>query len=671
MADEMGTGKTIQSIAFLVALFFSNKWPGTAIVVCPATVIKQWVQEIHRWWPPFRVAVLHSSGSAFTSGKGSIRGISKSLISRMHSKGHIIVTSYEGIRLYRDQIMNLAWGYAILDEGHKIRNPEADITISCKMFRTPHRIILSGTPIQNNLNELWSLFDFVFPGRLGTLNVFQSQFAFPIKLGGYANASAIQVQAAYKCACILRDLITPYLLRRMKKDVATSMPTKNEQVLFCKLTPVQRGVYEDFLASPELNDIFEGKRQVLYGIDILRKICNHPDLLFRQQQSSTVDYGAAAKSGKMTVTRSLLQMWKSQQHRVLLFSQTRQMLDILETMVKTLKYKYLRMDGATPVTSRMPMVDTFNRDTSVFVFLLTTKVGGLGVNLTGADRLIIFDPDWNPSTDTQARERAWRLGQTKDVTIYRLMTSGTIEEKIYHRQIFKQFLTNKILEDPKQRRFFKSNDLYDLFSLAPEGVSNETQDLFRGSAEDTQPVGVENVVDDNEGNSQTGETQAQDTILTDILGVDTVLQHENIVSSSRPESVLIEREADRIAKQAIDALKSSQPATHSTVPAFGQRSSSVAGPSSVSLLKNLKSRQNNALEDGVFSDPSEILKNLIAYLRRRNGRRASSQNLVDKFKTTLSNEDTALFRKLLKQVATPERASNGSREWVLKSEYFD
>ena len=164
------------------------------------------------------------------------------------------------------------------------------------------------------------------------------------------------------------------------------------------------------------------------------------------------------------MTMKVLGLWKEQGHRALLFSQTQQMLDILEAAVAAAGYVYRRMDGTTPVSHRMRLIDEFNSDARVFVFLLTTKVGGLGVNLTGADRVLLYDPDWNPSTDAQARERAWRIGQTKEVTVYRLVTAGTIEEKVYHRQIYKEFLTSKVLRDPKQRRFFKAKDLADLFT---------------------------------------------------------------------------------------------------------------------------------------------------------------------------------------------------------------
>ena len=216
------------------------------------------------------------------------------------------------------------------------------------------------------------------------------------------------------------------------------------------------------------------------GIDILRKICNHPDILSLKDSSIQVKkYGDPQRSGKMKVVQALLSLWKPQGHKVLLFCQTRQMQDILEDMVQIDGYNYLRMDGTTPIKDRSEIVDRFNMNADIFLFLLTTKVGGLGINLTGANRIILYDPDWNPASDSQARERAWRLGQKRDVTIYRLMVSGTIEEKIYQRQIFKEFLSQKILQDPKQRRFFKSNDLHDLFTLGDQDEKDtETSNLF-------------------------------------------------------------------------------------------------------------------------------------------------------------------------------------------------
>ncbi|XP_006976785.1 DNA excision repair protein ERCC-6 [Peromyscus maniculatus bairdii] len=501
LGDEMGLGKTIQIIAFLAGLSYSKirtrgsnyrfEGLGPTLIVCPTTVMHQWVKEFHTWWPPFRVAILHETGSYAHKKEKLIRDI-------VHCHG-VLITSYSYIRLMQDDISRHDWHYVILDEGHKIRNPNAAVTLACKQFRTPHRIILSGSPMQNNLRELWSLFDFIFPGKLGTLPVFMEQFSVPITMGGYSNASPVQVKTAYKCACVLRDTINPYLLRRMKSDVkmSLSLPDKNEQVLFCRLTDEQHKVYQNFIDSKEVYRILNGENQIFSGLVALRKICNHPDLFsggpknlsgLPEDELEEDQFGYWKRSGKMIVVESLLKIWHKQGQRVLLFSQSRQMLHILEVFLRAHKYSYLKMDGTTTIASRQPLITRYNEDTSIFVFLLTTRVGGIGVNLTGANRVIIYDPDWNPSTDTQARERAWRIGQKKQVTVYRLLTAGTIEEKIYHRQIFKQFLTNRVLKDPKQRRFFKSNDLYELFTLSSPDASQstETSAIFAGTGSDVQ-----------------------------------------------------------------------------------------------------------------------------------------------------------------------------------------
>lgn len=501
LGDEMGLGKTIQMIAFLTALRTSNivdshkgfENLGPTVLVCPATVMHQWLLELRKWYPAFRVAILHSTGT--------FCGDRKQLVKVIHKSRGILICSYPGVIIYQDFLHALDWHYAVLDEGHKIRNPDAQVTLACKRFRTPHRIILSGSPVQNNLKELWSIFDFIYPGKLGTLPVFMGQFSIPITQGGYANATDMQVQIAYKCACVLRDTIKPFLLRRTKAEVNNKLklPDRSEQVLFCKLTEKQRKLYQHYLDSPTVRDIKMGLCQIFVGLIQLRKICNHPDLFDasecdRQQRQKklqqekrlkhmeffSVDetYGHYQKSGKMMVVDALLKLWKKQGHKVLLFTQSRQMLKLFSTYLNDNNYKYLTMDGSTAIGIRQNLVEEFNTQEDIFVFLLTTRVGGVGVNLIGANRIIIFDPDWNPSTDIQARERAWRIGQTRHVIIYRLLTAGTIEEKIYHRQVFKLYLTNRILKDAKQKRFFKTNDMHELFTLGHDDKNIETKALF-------------------------------------------------------------------------------------------------------------------------------------------------------------------------------------------------
>ena len=637
IGDEMGLGKTIQAIAFLAGLHYSKKITKPVIVVAPATVMKQWVNEFHTWWPPFRVSILHTSGSGMIDvGREARREeemsaqiydasrrkplskaqkAAKKIVDRVVSEGHVLVTTYSGLQTYAELLIPVDWEYAVLDEGHKIRNPNTAITIYCKELRTANRIILSGTPMQNNLVELWSLFDFVFPMRLGTLVNFRQQFEFPIRQGGYANASNLQVQTASRCAETLKDTISPYLLQRIKVDVAADLPKKTEQVLFCKLTRPQRQAYEEFLAGDDMKSIFNGKRQVLYGVDILRKICNHPDLVEHRTLSVKpgYNYGSGVKSGKMVIVRELLDVWKKGGHKTLLFAQHRIMLDILEKYIKSMDgINYRRMDGNTPIPNRQIMVDEFNNNPEAHVFLLTTKVGGLGINLTGADRVIIFDPDWNPSTDIQARERAWRLGQKREVQIYRLMSAGTIEEKIFHRQIFKQFLTNKILRDPKQRQTFQMKDLHDLFTLGgADEVATETGRIFKGTevrfdeekpqlpttsngdsirwggetppqaANDDSDVrdlmgvaSIELLPDEEEQQTAkaSGEgTNSEARIMEGIFarsGVHSALEHDQIINGKKvivADHKIIEREAKKVAAEAANELRKAEEVAR-TVP---------------------------------------------------------------------------------------------------------
>ncbi|XP_057964348.1 protein CHROMATIN REMODELING 8 isoform X2 [Malania oleifera] len=620
IGDEMGLGKTVQVLSFLGALHFSNMYK-PSIIVCPVTLLRQWKREAQKWYPRFCVEMLHDSAQDFPSKKKqaktydsdyesdeSLNSDTEGNLSSKHTKkwdslinrvlgsdSGLLITTYEQLRLLGGKLLDMEWGYAVLDEGHRIRNPNAEVTLVCKQLQTVHRIIMTGAPIQNKLTELWSLFDFVFPGKLGVLPVFEAEFSVPISVGGYANASPLQVSTAYRCAVVLRDLIMPYLLRRMKADVNAQLPKKTEHVLFCSLTAEQRSVYRAFLASSEVEQIFDGNRNSLYGIDVMRKICNHPDLLEREHSFQNPDYGNPERSGKMKVVDQVLKMWKEQGHRVLLFAQTQQMLDILEGFLTAGDYNYRRMDGRTPIKQRMALIDEFNDSNEVFIFILTTKVGGLGTNLTGANRVIIFDPDWNPSTDMQARERAWRIGQTRDVTVYRLITRGTIEEKVYHRQIYKHYLTNKILKNPQQRRFFKARDMKDLFTLNDdgEGGSTETSNIFSQLSEDVTVVGMQKdnqdkqksrkvaarhaddaVVDKINSNAKAcrrkgkekadqteGEVDDETNILKNLFdahGIHSAMNHDVIMNAHDGERMRLEEQASQVAQRAAEALRQSR-----------------------------------------------------------------------------------------------------------------
>ncbi|PZC86246.1 hypothetical protein B5X24_HaOG211407 [Helicoverpa armigera] len=486
LGDEMGLGKTIQIIAFLAGLSKSDlgAWGGLGptIIVAPATVIYQWVSHFHFWCPHLRVAVLHHTGSH--------AGNHNQLIRDLHTSHGILLITYAGIVKYTKDLTARKWHYIILDEGHKIRNPDTQVSKLVKKFQTPHKILITGSPMQNSLQELWSLFDFMRPGLLGTYNVFMDHFATPITQGGYANATEYQEATALEIAKALKNIITPYMLRRTKAEVQShiKLPEKNEQVLFCALTQEQKDLYMGYLTGTTVRSILDKdnkygdpiRARILVALCTLRKICNHPDLYLYEahEECDEIDeerFGNYKRSGKMTVVNSLLKIWQKQGHRALIFSQSRGMLCLLEQYLQVQEFKYLRMDGSVNVGQRQNMIKTFNENPEYLVFLATTRVGGLGVNLTGADRVIIYDPDWNPATDDQAKERAWRIGQQRNVTVYRLLSAGTIEEKIYQRQIFKHFLSNKILIDPNQKNVLTTSTLQGLFTLEELNCDGDTE----------------------------------------------------------------------------------------------------------------------------------------------------------------------------------------------------
>ena len=463
----------------------------------------------------------------------------------------------------------------------------------------------------------------------------------------------------------------------------------------------------------------------------------------------------------MIVVNALLKMWHRQEARVLLFSQSRVMLDIIEKYVLEQHaddYTYVRMDGTTNANVRTQLVNRFNTDTSIFLFLLTTKVGGLGLNLIGANKIIIFDPDWNPSNDLQARERAWRIGQTRNVTIYRLLTAGTIEEKIYHRQIFKQFLTNKILKDPRQKRFFKSNDLNELFTFTDAAASDtgsantETSALFAGTGSLVKPSDAKKhkkdkkkdktknkkdkrTVDGNEiphlakvtkskksdadrdaeaHKEKSTNEEDDDYVLGKLFKkrkardgeerlplVHTAMRHDKIVEANDPDFAIVEHEADKIAAEAVRALKESRkfcrsadtgiPNLTGVAPQFGSSSSS-------SLLNRIKMRkqgieaspppppsQTTTKTTSVVDRSVETIKQIVEFFKFKCERfnRASTQQLVDFFETrVLATTDSVKFKSLLKSVCTFERGSSNSNSntvantaasgyWSLNEQYLD
>ncbi|KAI5169102.1 DNA excision repair protein ERCC-6 [Pancytospora epiphaga] len=447
LADEMGLGKTIQTVVAIVGILKSEK-AKKVLILCPATLVEQWIDEFRKVSTDIKI----------------VRKLKQ-------LDGEVAVMSYE---MFKSENKWEKFDIFILDEGHKIKNRDAQITKIVKAVKSKSKFILTGTPIQNNLGEMWSLFDFVVPGILGTYVTFQDEFEVPIKQRRCSETS-------YRYSMHLRSIIEPYLLRRLKKQFSNQLPGKLDKVVFVMLTEHQHQLYIKALESDYLRKALSEKNKLLAAIDMLRKICNHPllaksckyidsrqwdengkfnrEILQNEDESQDInsesfDYdplcndSIVSASCKMQVLMKLLSEWHGEKRKVLVFCQTTQMQRLIEKAVRLAQYKYLSMSGKTPVSKRNSLVNSFNNTPSIFIFILTTRVGGFGLNLTGANRVVLFDPDWNPATDAQAKERIYRYGQKSDVEIYRIVCKDTIEEKIYQRQIYKNCLSRKILTNP-------------------------------------------------------------------------------------------------------------------------------------------------------------------------------------------------------------------------------
>eukprot|EP00002_Diphylleia_rotans_P017388 TRINITY_DN3374_c0_g1_i4.p1 TRINITY_DN3374_c0_g1~~TRINITY_DN3374_c0_g1_i4.p1 ORF type:complete len:504 (+),score=80.39 TRINITY_DN3374_c0_g1_i4:1748-3259(+) len=499
------------------------------------------------------------------------------------------------------------------------------------------------------------------------------------------------------------------MLRRMKSEVKIDLKSKQEKVFLCHLSETQKEMYSAFQSSKEFDAITEGRMNLLYGIDHLRKICNHPDLLQVKMKEKAADYGLIERSGKLQVLVQMLQLLKEAKHRVLVFSQTIQMLDIIEMMVRFSGFTFLRLDGKTQIQSRLARIDQFNQDKDIFVFLLTTRVGGLGLNLTGADRVIIYDPDWNPSVDAQARERSWRIGQDKDVIIYRLITQGTIEEKIYHRQIFKQTLTNKILKDPRQTRLFHRKDLGNLFRYNEEaGVQSASAQIFGELESDLVISKPEEIQEKSESKSDACTTvndvmvESNESVMIRKLfqdgSIGSILLHDRIEQSKEVGESLLQHQAKMQAKEAAMILKNSQKQCQSMAkqgptwtgrrgeagnPTLNTESASMTKPIlGKDLLRLLKDKQKPGQEQGSQAsadgasgsrresksvyrsgDSQSIAIELQRYFLKCGGH-ATTDTILSRFGQMIRPQDKLAFRSILKEIAA---LSEGV--WTLKEEY--
>ncbi|KAF3763614.1 recombinational repair protein [Cryphonectria parasitica EP155] len=503
MADEMGLGKTLQCITLLWTLLKQSPDAGQttiqkAVVACPSSLVRNWANELVKWLgadavTPFAI-----------DGKATKEELTRQLRQWAISSGRavtrpVIIVSYETLRLYIDELKNCKIGLMLCDEGHRLKNGDSLTFTALNNLNVTRRVILSGTPIQNDLSEYFALISFANPGLLGTRLEFRKQFELPILRGRDADATDKERQRGDECLSELLGIVNKFIIRRTNDILSKYLPVKYEHVVFCGLAPFQLDLYNYFITSPDIQALLRGKgSQPLKAITILKKLCNHPDLLDLSNDlpgseehwpDDYVPKEARGRdrdvkpwySGKMQVLdRMLARIRADTNDKIVLISNYTSTLDLFERLCRNRTYPCLRLDGSMNVTKRQKLVDKFNDpEGDEFIFLLSSKAGGCGLNLIGANRLVLFDPDWNPAADQQALARVWRDGQKKDCFVYRFIATGTIEEKIFQRQSHKQSLSSCVVDEAEDvERHFSLDSLRELFQYRP-GTRSDTHDTFK------------------------------------------------------------------------------------------------------------------------------------------------------------------------------------------------
>ncbi|KAJ3563094.1 hypothetical protein NPX13_g8319 [Xylaria arbuscula] len=514
LGDDMGLGKTVQVAAFLTVVFgktgdsrdskrmrkyrrTKDDWYPRVLIICPGSLIQNWKNELERWgW--WVVDIFHGSKRDDV--------LSTARAGRLE----VMVTTYTTYKNSANDVNMVPWDVVIADECHCIKDPTAGVTKSMNLVNSLCRVGLTGMAIQNNYEELWALLNWTNPGQFGTMRDWQRMVAQPLALGQSHDATLHQLSTARTTAKKLRDNVLPkFFLRRLKSLIADQLPKKTDKVVFCPLSDLQREAYENILASPiaqfvltsfdqcpcgsgntrghccfEMNADGEKWQALTFPLIIsLQKLANHFNLLMpratdladKYQRELRILQAAAPRDwemhyasrdsmlslanpeycGKWKVLKKLLEFWNKNGDKVLVFSHSVRLLHILQQLFNKTLYNVSYLDGSLSYEERQAVVDDFNCDPTQFIFLISTKAGGVGLNITSANKVVIMDPHWNPSYDLQAQDRAYRIGQVRDVDVYRLISVGTIEEITYARQIYKQQQANIGYNASNERRYFK------------------------------------------------------------------------------------------------------------------------------------------------------------------------------------------------------------------------
>ncbi|MCJ1403848.1 hypothetical protein MMC11_007071 [Xylographa trunciseda] len=514
LGDDMGLGKTIQVIAFLTAAFgktgderdakrmrkirrSDSAWYPRALVVCPGTLIENWKAEFRRWgW--WHVDVYH--------GETKDSAIKAAATGRLE----IMITTYTTYRLNKGVINMIEWDCVVADECHQIKGRNSETTQAMNEVNALCRLGLTGTAIQNSYDELWTLLNWTNPGRFGPISTWRATIGEPLRMGQSHDATIAQLSKARKTAkALVENLLPQFFLRRMKTLIANQLPKKSDRVVFCPLTGTQADAYENLLEGDLISYIKtssddcacgSGKKSgwccnallpngdkwqsfVFPAILNLQKLANHLAILIPQgtdpkekqdkdlnmlqiavpdqwrelyrNRDSILNFSNPEFCGKWKILKKLLRFWHQNGDKVLVFSHSVRLLKMLQMLFNHTSYNVSYLDGAMSYEDRAKTVDDFNSDPGQFVFLISTKAGGIGLNITSANKVVIVDPNWNPSYDLQAQDRAYRIGQVRDVEVFRLVSAGTIEEIVYARQIYKQQQANIGYTASNERRYFK------------------------------------------------------------------------------------------------------------------------------------------------------------------------------------------------------------------------
>ena len=440
LADDMGLGKTLQTICLLAHQHELNE-TDLSIIICPASLIFNWEQELQKFAPHFKTMVYHGSQRNF-----------EAIATEMP---HVIITTYGTLRADVEQLGQITFGVAVVDESHNIKNPSALITRAIAQINAKTRVALSGTPVMNNTFDLYAQLSFLLPGMFGSRDFFKKEYADPIDV----KQDEVKIKA-------LQKITAPFVLRRTKEQVAKDLPEKMESILWCRMEPIQQDAY-DSIKERVRNSVFleikekgfiSGKMSVIAGMLKLRQVCNSCHLV----KDEGIDSLESIKT-KMLI-EELSNLIGS--HKVLVFSQFTTMLDLLEESFNENNIPFLRLDGGTAIHKRQDLVNEFQSEESdARVFLISLKAGNAGLNLTAADYVFLFDPWWNTAVQQQAIDRAHRIGQTKQVFAYQMICKGTIEEKIVQLQQRKKKLADDLIGE--EESFLKSlseEDVAFLFS---------------------------------------------------------------------------------------------------------------------------------------------------------------------------------------------------------------